>query len=88
MALVYILQSQVNFRYYIGSTTNLERRITEHNSGKSKYTSITRPFKIVFAQEFLTLNEALKIERKLKSFKSKKILESVIEDGIIKTGVD
>ncbi|KKQ78844.1 MAG: hypothetical protein UT01_C0058G0001, partial [Candidatus Daviesbacteria bacterium GW2011_GWA1_38_7] len=31
MGVVYILQSQVNQRYYIGSTCDLERRLIEHD---------------------------------------------------------
>ncbi len=86
MAYVYILQSQVNFRYYIGSTNNLNRRINEHNSGLSKYTSLTRPFKLVFSQEFKTIQLAKKIESKLKRFKNKQIIDRIVEDQVIKTG--
>ncbi|HVZ58202.1 MAG TPA: GIY-YIG nuclease family protein [Patescibacteria group bacterium] len=85
MPFVYILQSLNNSRYYIGSTTNLARRLEEHNAGKSTYTSLTKPFILVFNQEFSSLTQARKIEMKLKSFKSKKILESIIKDGYIKT---
>jgi len=31
MFYTYVLQSQKNSRYYIGSTNNLERRFKEHN---------------------------------------------------------
>ncbi|MFA5770819.1 MAG: GIY-YIG nuclease family protein [Patescibacteria group bacterium] len=86
MAFVYILQSQVNFRYYIGSTTNLERRINEHNNGQSKYTSLTKPFKLVFSQEFKNIQLAKKIESKLKRFKSRQIIDRIVKDKVIKTG--
>jgi len=86
MAYLYILQSQVNFRYYIGSTTNLERRINEHNNGQSKYTSLTKPFKLVFSQEFQSIQLAKKIELKLKRFKSRQILDRIVKDKVIKTG--
>ena len=86
MAYVYILQSEINKRYYIGSTENLERRFEEHNSGKSRYTKLTKPFKLVFSQEFDSFIQAQHIERKLKSFKRRDILERIIKDGYIKTG--
>ena len=86
MAYIYILQSQVNFRYYIGSTTNLERRINEHNNGQSKYTSLTKPFKLVFSQEFKNIQLAKKIESKLKRFKSRQIIDRIVKDKVIKTG--
>jgi len=87
MAWVYILQSDVNSRFYIGSTNDLERRLIEHKEGRSGYTKFLRPFKIVFSQEFETLIEARKIEFKLKSFKSRKILERIILEGVIKIKV-
>lgn len=83
---VYILKSLSNERFYIGSTINLETRIKEHNSGKSKYTKLTRPFDLVFSQKFETIQEARKIEYKLKKLKSRKITEKIISEGIIKMG--
>ncbi len=84
MGIVYILQSEVNNRFYIGSTNNLIRRLKEHNSGNSRYTKFTIPFKIVFHQEFDTLEKARKIEYKLKKYKSKKIIERIIKEGYIR----
>jgi putative endonuclease len=82
--IVYILQSQINQRYYIGSTCNLKRRIEEHNNGNSKYTKLTKPFKLIFVQEYPTIAIARKIEYKLKSFKSRTIIDRIIKDGYIK----
>ncbi len=86
---VYILKSLKNQRFYIGSTNDLERRIFEHNSGsnKSKFTRDNCPFELVFSQEFETLILARKVEYKLKSFKSRKILEKIISDGVCKISV-
>lgn len=84
MAYVYILKSLTNDRYYVGSTDNLERRLIEHNSGKSKYTSLTRPFKLVFSIEYPTSKEAKQVEYKIKKLKSKKIIERIILDKTIK----
>lgn len=84
MGIVYILQSEVNGRYYVGSTNNLRRRILEHNNGQSKYTNLTKPFKLMFSKEYSTLGEARKIEYKLKKFKRRDILEKIIESGEIK----
>ncbi|MCL5782238.1 MAG: GIY-YIG nuclease family protein [Patescibacteria group bacterium] len=39
MYYVYILQSKANQSYYIGVTSDLKRRLKDHNSGNSKYTS-------------------------------------------------
>ena len=87
MAYVYILKSFKNLRYYIGSTNNIQRRLEEHNSGKSTYTKLIKPFELVFYQEYSTVKEAKQIEYKLKRLKSRKIIEKIIaEDKIIKMG--
>ena len=80
MYFLYILQSEKNSRYYIGSTSNLDRRLLEHNSGKTKSIKHHRPFKIVFSKEFDSALEAMQLERKLKKFKSKRIIERVVRE--------
>jgi putative endonuclease len=84
MGYLYILQSEINGRYYIGSTDNVERRLIEHNSGKTRSLKYLRPLKIVFKQEFADGTQAHRAELKLKSYKSRQVLESIIKDGIIK----
>ena len=79
MWFVYILESSVNGRYYIGSTNNLERRLKEHNSGKSKYTSLTKPFKIIYTENYKTGEEARNREFYLKKLKSKKYINWLIQ---------
>lgn len=83
---VYILKSSKNGRYYIGSTNNLERRIKEHSDGEAPATKYLRPLSLVFSQCFTTIEQARLIESKLKRFKSKKIIEKIISDGIIYVG--
>ena len=78
---IYILQSQKNKSFYVGSSSNLERRLAEHNLGKCKYTSKLTPWKMVFSQKYETLATARKVELKLKQLKSKIILEKIIESG-------
>ena len=87
MAFVYILKSLINDRYYIGSTNNLKRRFDEHNNGLSKYTRLTKPFELMFYQEYDTIGKAIKIEVKLKKLKSKLIIDRIIKEKIIKLGV-
>lgn len=58
MYYVYILQSLIDSRTYIGYTDNLERRIKQHNSRKSKSTKYRAPFKLLFNEEFDNISEA------------------------------
>jgi putative endonuclease len=81
---LYILQSQKNRRYYIGSTNDLARRIDQHRTSQVKATRYILPIDLVFTQEYPTIEEARQIEYKLKSFKNRKIIEQIIKDGRIK----
>ena len=66
---VYILWSEKLKRYYIGSTSNLEKRLKYHNYGKSTYTKRGIPWKLVYKEEHLTKELAWKREREIKKYK-------------------
>jgi putative endonuclease len=85
MNFVYILKSLKNQSYYIGSTGDLDRRLIEHNFGKTKSLVNLLPMELVFKQNFDTLLEARRAELKLKNFKSRRIIEQIILDGKIKS---
>jgi len=87
MHFVYILQSEKNGRYYIGSTNDLERRIVEHNSGKTKSLKHLVPFRVVFKKGFIDPKDARTMERKLKKMKSRVIIEQIISDQELKLGL-
>lgn len=56
---------------YTGITTDLKRRISEHNSAKlgAKYTLARRPVKLVFSQKFKNRSSASKEEARIKKLK-------------------
>ena len=83
MAFLYILKGR-NTRFYIGSTNNLVRRLAEHCSGKSKYTSEVLPVILVFKQEFENLTSARKAEKWLKRQKDSDFIKRIIQEGGIK----
>ena len=78
MFYVYILQSQADSSYYIGYTNNLDARLDRHNSGRTRYTSKKRPWKIVYVEQFDTKTEALKRERFLKKQRNHSFYQSLI----------
>jgi putative endonuclease len=84
MAYVYILESRRDRRYYIGSTENIKSRLKHHKSGGTPSTKRFGEITLVFSQEFSTLNEARRIEKKLKKLKRKDYIEKIIKDGFIK----
>lgn len=79
MYFVYILFSERIDKYYIGCTGDLDRRLDEHNSGLSSFTSKGTPWKRVYSEEFTTLSEARKREVEIKKKKSKKYIEYLIK---------
>ncbi len=79
MFYVYILQSRKDFGYYIGITDNLEKRLREHNLGKTKSTRSRRPFILKYRETFGTKTDARRREIKLKKnyFLRKELLNSI-----------
>lgn len=71
---VYILKCS-DGSYYTGCTTNLEKRIQEHNFNKyDNYTSARLPVELVYSQQFANINDAIATERQIKGWsKSKKV---------------
>ncbi len=48
----YILQSTLDGELYIGSTTDLKRRVGEHNAGKVQSTKTRLPFKLIYYEAY------------------------------------
>ena len=63
---VYILQSDFDNSFYKGFTENYCVRLIQHNNGESEYTSLRRPWKLVYVEELPTKREALIREKNLK----------------------
>ena len=78
MYFVYILQSSIDKSFYIGYTGNVDNRLYEHNFGKTGYTSLKRPWKLIYKEEYFTRGEAVKSGKYLKRLKNKRYLESLI----------
>ena len=76
---VYILQSNKNKKYYIGSTNNLERRVIEHNNGSGGiYTKLNGPWRLVNFRKFSNISLARNEEKKLKSYKGGNAFKKII----------
>ena len=65
---LYILRC-ADGHYYVGSTTNLEIRIAEHQAGEGgSYTATRFPVTVVYSEEFETLHDAFLVERQVKGW--------------------
>jgi putative endonuclease len=78
---VYILQS-AHGRFYTGTTTNLVRRVRQHNGelvGGAKATRSGRPWKVVYAEMFGDKSTALRREAAIKKLTKQEKLALVKE---------
>ena len=66
MYYVYILKSKKDEQLYIGSTNDLRRRLSEHNSGQVRSTKGRYPFELRYYEAFYTEENARKREHTLK----------------------
>lgn len=81
MYYVYFLKSLKEENYfYVGMTSDIIKRLKEHNSGKTKSLRSKIPLKLVYSEEFEDKKEARKRELRLKSSWStkKKIIDKLI----------
>lgn len=78
MFYTYILKSITAGKYYIGSCADLEKRLTQHNSGYVKSTKSCLPWKVVYTEKYSTLSEARKRESHIKSWKKRAAIENLI----------
>jgi putative endonuclease len=70
---VYILKCSDN-SYYTGSTSNIDKRLSEHHLGFIKgYTKSKRPLKLVFSEHFGNPRDAVSAERQIKGWSRAKI---------------
>lgn len=67
--------------YYTGVTSNLERRLYEHENGDDTkaYTFKRRPLKLVFNESFNDIHQAIAFEKQVKGWNRKK--KEAIIDG-------
>ncbi len=80
MYFVYILKSKVAKKSYVGMTDNIERRLREHNSGKSFFTKNYFPWEIIHKEMYGTREEARKREKYLKSGSGRKFLKTIFNN--------
>ena len=81
MYYVYIIES--SSRWYYGFSENLDQRIKDHNSNRSKYTRNKGPWKLIFKRTFVDKKTAIKFESQLKKVRNKKYIKEKYKDFFI-----
>ena len=77
MYFVYVLKSFKDNKRYIGMSSNLQRRLYEHNNGLVKSTKNRKPLELIYFEEFSSKTEALKREKFFKSGSGRQFLKNV-----------
>ena len=67
-ASVYILRNRKSGRHYIGSATDLQRRLADHQRGNTRSTR-GGVWKLVYSEALPSLSSARRREREIKSYK-------------------
>ncbi|MFZ2886453.1 MAG: GIY-YIG nuclease family protein [Minisyncoccia bacterium] len=75
MAWVYILKSVNERKTYVGNTTDIDRRLVEHNSGKNTFTKRYAPWVVVYKEEIVSLVDARMREKYLKSAAGRRFIK-------------
>ena len=71
---VYLLRNSQN-RRYVGVSSDVERRLAQHNAGVSRWTRGRGPWQLVWQSVPMSLGEARQLENRLKRQKGGNGLE-------------
>jgi putative endonuclease len=85
MFYVYLLHSAADSGLYIGFSTDLRRRLTEHKKGASQATSHRGPWNLIYYEAYVEQADALGRERYLKSGGGRKFLWRSSETILLNT---
>ena len=75
MYYVYVLRSKKTGRLYKGQCRDLEKRLSEHNHGKTRSTKSGIPWELVYWEAVASRAEALERERYFKTAAGRRYLQ-------------
>lgn len=75
---VYAIKSELDGRIYVGFSSDAEKRLIQHNSGKTKSTKGFRPWQLIYTEIVPDRISARNREKYLKSGVGKEFLKSLI----------
>ena len=78
MITVYAILSEINGEIYVGISQDADKRLTEHNAGKNRYTKGLKPWKNLYRELQPDWESARKREKYLKSGVGKEFLKSLV----------
>jgi len=82
MYFIYVLQSKKDSLFYTGFTTDLSRRIEEHNCKQQVSTQNRGPFDLIYYEWCLNKDDAIAREKYLKSGMGKKYIRNRLKNNL------
>ena len=76
----YLLQSSKIKRLYVGYTTDLKKRLEEHNQGKVESTKPYMPWTLIYYEACLSEEDAKRREHYLKTTQGQRLLKRRLKD--------
>ena len=86
MYYTYVIQSDMDGRFYTGYTSDLRKRLDDHNSGKVPSTKSRGPFNLIYYEACLDQQDATAREKYLKSGMGKRYLKNRLKRFLSLTG--
>ena len=83
---MYVLRSVESGRLYTGCTTDLRKRLTEHNESKSPYTRSRGPYELIYYEACINPQDAFAREMYLKTGMGKRYLKNRVKRFLALTG--
>jgi putative endonuclease len=77
---VYVLQSEKDRSFYIGLTSDIQKRLKEHTSGEVSTTRSRQPLKLVYWEGCLNQKDAARREKYLKTTWGKRFIKSRLKE--------
>ena len=81
MFFIYIIYSPKLDKYYIGFTSDINDRLIKHNRKSRGFTNLGRPWILVYSEKYSSKKEAMDREKKLKTWKNRERLETLIKSS-------
>jgi putative endonuclease len=73
--------------YYVGYTGDIMlERLRKHNSNHKGYTGKTNDWELYWSQEFSSKSNAILREKEIKNWKSRKMIEKLVQNIPTKSG--
>ncbi|MBK9106704.1 MAG: GIY-YIG nuclease family protein [Saprospiraceae bacterium] len=79
----YVLFSEQDHKLYIGFTSDVFKRVAEHNAGLNTSTAPRRPLTLIYFEGHLVKEDALRRESYFKTSSGKRTLQIILKQTLL-----